>query len=445
MNLDRVVMTADILSRLWEVLILKAEDGCILDANDAALSTYGYSVEQIRTLRLTDLWSPETQSDADACLRAAREHGGVFQAAHRRADGSIFTAELVSVPVVTDDTPALLVMVRNISEHEALEALLRESKAALQSILDNAPLLVCVTALDGRYTLANRMLETLLMPPGETMVGRLRADVMPAEHAEEHAANDRVVLASRLPATFEEPFDEPDGRHTYLSTRFPLFDDDGEIASVCSISADITDVKRVEAELADANTRLAEVVRETAAIVGRVVATRDPYTQNHEIRVAELAALIAAAMGLSDDEIEGVEMAALLHDIGKMCVPAEILSKPGPLSKEQFALVQCHPAAGYEILQGVDFPWPVAEAVLQHHERLDGSGYPQGLRGDETCVFARILAVADVVEAIASHRPYRPALGIGAAIEWITRHPDKYDQDVTAGLLSVYESDRMPW
>lgn len=173
--------------------------------------------------------------------------------------------------------------------------------------------------------------------------------------------------------------------------------------------------------------------------------TGDPYTQGHEDRVAELAKLIAVEMGLPDDEVEGIEMAGLLHDVGKMSVPAEILSKPGGLSKEQFALVQCHPTDGYEILKGIDFPWPVAEAVLQHHERMDGSGYPQGLHGDEIGVTARILAVADVVAAVSSHRPYRPALGIEAAIAAIAEHPEEYDQDVTAALLSVYESGRIPW
>jgi len=439
-------MTPEILNRLNDVLLLRAADGSILDANPAALRTYGYSIKQIKALRLRDLWAPESQTDdVDTCLQMAAERGGMFKQIHHRADGSVFPAELVSVPVVVDDTPAVLVIVHDTTERESYEALLRESKAALRSILDNAPLLVCVMALDGRYTLVNRRTEALLAPSGGTLVGRMRADVMPADRAAQLAANDRMVITRRAPATFEEPYDDLDGQHIYLSTRFPLFDDDGEITSVCCISADITDAKHVEAELAKANTRLAEIIKETAVIMGRIVEVRDPYTQGHEIRVAELATLIAVEMGLPESEVEGVEMAALLHDIGKMSVPAEILSKPGGLSREQFALVQCHPADGYEILKDIDFPWPVAEAILQHHERMNGTGYPQGLHGDEICLIARILAVSDVVEAISSHRPYRPALGMEAAIAAIAERPEEYDQGVTAALLRIYASGRLPW
>jgi len=445
LKLDRIVLTPEILSRLQDVLVLRAADGTILDANPAALKTYGYSIEQIRGMCLRDLEAPESQADVDERLRVAAERGGIFDAMHRRADGTVFPVELVSVPVAVDEDPALLMIVRDTTERETYEAMLRESRAALQSILDHAPLLVTVSTLDGRYTLVNRRVEDLLGIPGEKLVGRMRADVMPKDRADELSANDRSVIQKGVPATFYELYDEPDGQHIYLSTRFPLFTDDGEIALVSCVSADITEAKRTEAELANANIHLAETVKETASLVGRIVEARDPYTQGHETRVAELATMIAVEMGLPKDEIEGVEMAALLHDIGKMSVPAEILSKPGPLSQQQFALIQCHPKDGYEILQAIDFPWPVAEAVLQHHERMNGTGYPRGLHGDEICVIARILAVADVVEAVSSHRPYRPALGIETAIAAISEHPEEFDQVVTAALLSVYESGQMRW
>lgn len=445
MELDRVTMTPEILSRLQDILVLRADDGSILDANPEALSTYGYSIARIKSLRLRDLEAPQAQADVDERLRVAADRGGVFNTIHRRADGSEFPVELLSVPVAIDGRPALLIIVRDTSERESCEAMLREGKAMQQAILDNAPQLVYVVALDGRFTLVNQRFEDLLGLPGETLIGRMRADVMPEGRAEEHTANDRTVIHTRAPAFFEEVHDEPDGQHIYLSTKFPLFADDGEVAFVCCISADITESKRVEAELAEANTRLAAVVRETAAIVGRVIEARDPYTQGHEIRVADLARNIAIEMGLPEGDIEGVELAAMLHDVGKVGVPAEILSKPGALSREELALVQCHPEAGHEILKEVDFPWPVAEAVLQHHERMDGSGYPRGVHGDEICVIARILAVADVVEAISSHRPYRPALGIESAFAEIAEHPEKYDQGVVAALLRVRESGQMPW
>ena len=149
----------------------------------------------------------------------------------------------------------------------------------------------------------------------------------------------------------------------------------------------------------------------------------DPYTAGHQRRVAEIAGAIAGVIGVNGETPAPARRRGTLHDIGKMAVPAEILSKPGRLSDAEFELIRQHPQTGYEILAGIDFPWPVAEIVLQHHERLDGSGYPQGLEGDEILLEARILAVADVVEAMSSHRPYRPALGLDQALAEIDDAP----------------------
>ncbi len=147
--------------------------------------------------------------------------------------------------------------------------------------------------------------------------------------------------------------------------------------------------------------------------------SRDPYTAGHQRRVAELAKAIASEMGLPAHTVEGIHFGALIHDIGKIQVPSELLSKPTKLSKLEFELIKTHPQAGYEIIKGVEFPWPIALMALQHHERLDGSGYPQGLKGEAIALEARIIAVADVVEAMSSHRPYRPGLGIEAALKEI--------------------------
>lgn len=152
------------------------------------------------------------------------------------------------------------------------------------------------------------------------------------------------------------------------------------------------------------------------------VEMRDPYTSGHQQRVAGLAAAMGKEMAFAEDKIEGLRMAGKIHDIGKMAVPAEILSKPGRLSKLEFDLIKIHPRVGYDILKPIEFPWPIADMVLQHHERVDGSGYPSGLKGNKILPESRILAVADVVEAMASHRPYRAALGMDRALDEITRN-----------------------
>ena len=166
--------------------------------------------------------------------------------------------------------------------------------------------------------------------------------------------------------------------------------------------------------------KLRKVTAATVQAMAQTVEVRDPYTAGHQKRVSNLARGIAAEMKLPPGMIEGIGMAGNIHDIGKISVPAEILSKPGTLTDIQFGLIKAHPKTGYEILKGIEFPYDIARIVLQHHERMDGSGYPQGLCDDDILLEARILAVADVVEAMSSHRPYRPALGIDKALEEVS-------------------------
>lgn len=175
----------------------------------------------------------------------------------------------------------------------------------------------------------------------------------------------------------------------------------------------------------------------------KICEKRDPYTAGHEKRVAQLACAIAREMGLSEDQVEGIRVTICLHDIGKMEVPAEILSKPAKLSEIEFSLIKAHAQTGYEILKGVEFPWPVARIVLQHQERLDGSGYPNGLKGKEIMLEARILAVADTIEAMSSHRPYRPAMGVDTALKEIARGKGVlYDPAVVDACLMLFRRKR---
>ncbi|MDD5057346.1 MAG: response regulator [Sideroxydans sp.] len=177
----------------------------------------------------------------------------------------------------------------------------------------------------------------------------------------------------------------------------------------------------------------------TVETVARMMEMRDPYTAGHERRVAQLACDIGKAMGLPERQVEGLRVIGYLHDIGKIAVPAEILSKPSRLTEVELAMVKSHAKAGYDILRDMEFPWPVAQAVWQHHERLDGTGYPQGLKGDDIILEARILMVADVVEAMASHRPYRPAIGLtGALAEISTNRGKYYDERVVDACLRLF-------
>ena len=233
-------------------------------------------------------------------------------------------------------------------------------------------------------------------------------------------------------------YEELFGRHFSIKSS-PIFDEKGGIIRFVDLMIDITDRKQAEKQLQDTLNTLRRAVGTTIQVMVSAVEARDPYTAGHQLRVADLARAIATEMGLSKDRIEGIRMAGSIHDIGKLSMPAEILSKPGNLSNLEFLLIEEHPLKGYEILKNIESPWPLAQIVYQHHERMDGSGYPRSLKGDEILMEARILAVADVVEAMASHRPYRCALGINIALEEIENNRvTLYDADVADTCLRLF-------
>ena len=205
------------------------------------------------------------------------------------------------------------------------------------------------------------------------------------------------------------------------------------------IIRDITTRKQAELKLQTVNERLRMGLVSTIQVVSKAAEAKDPYTAGHQLRVSRLAREIAQEMGLDSDRVEGIRLGAMVHDIGKIQVPSEILSKPGRLSTNEFELIKDHCLIGYNILKDIEFPWPIAEIAYQHHERLDGSGYPQGLKGDAICLEARIVAVADVVEAIGSHRPYRPSLGNQVALDEIaTKRGKYYDPKVVDACLKIF-------
>lgn len=202
---------------------------------------------------------------------------------------------------------------------------------------------------------------------------------------------------------------------------------------------DITEHRRMEEERQDYLVRLEKSMESTVQAIAHTIEKRDPYTAGHQRRVAALTKHLGEELNLSPDEVHGITLAASIHDIGKIHIPSEILTYPGELGTIEYELVKTHAQIGYEILKLTDFPWPVAQMVLQHHERMDGSGYPQHLTGDKLLLGARIIAVADVVESIASYRPYRPALGLHDALEEIEEHRGTlYDANVVNACLRLF-------
>jgi putative nucleotidyltransferase with HDIG domain len=229
----------------------------------------------------------------------------------------------------------------------------------------------------------------------------------------------------------------------------PVAFDEQEISLLQELASDLAYgifSLRTRQERHNSEARLRENLVETIRAVSRTVEKRDPYTAGHQQRVAELVVAIAQELGLDAGRIEGLRLGALIHDIGKIYVPAEILNRPGMLTEAEFTIIKSHPQVGYDIVKDVHFPWPLAQMILQHHERLDGSGYPNGLKGEAILLEARILAVADVVEAMAAHRPYRAARGPETALDEIrTNRGLLYDPVVVDACLRLFEEKGYAW
>jgi PAS domain S-box-containing protein/putative nucleotidyltransferase with HDIG domain len=240
--------------------------------------------------------------------------------------------------------------------------------------------------------------------------------------------NDRYKeLSEKGELIYESNTQRKDGSPYCIEVHSRIIEVSGK-KCIFNTARNITQRKEAEKALQNSYTRLQKTLDGFIGTIATMSETRDPYTAGHQKQVSRLAQAIAGEMQLDGNTCESIRVAGVLHDIGKLSIPAEILSKPGKLSTAEFAIIKRHPEVGCDILKTIEFPWPICGIVSQHHERLDGSGYPSGLKGDDICLEARILAVADVVEAMASHRPYRPSLGIDVALDEVVKNKGtKYD------------------
>jgi len=295
---------------------------------------------------------------------------------------------------------------------ERTQSTLADSESRYRSLVEVAPAPILLIDSSLRITFANEAALHLVRAPdrasleGLPLVRIVHPDSLP-RITERTAA---LLSGERLPPE-EIRLRRLDGTDVVVQLLSVPVTIDGSPA-IQSVLLDITHLT----EMADA---LQRACIDTVEAMARLAETRDPYTAGHQARVSKIATAMAEHMGLPDASVQAVRIAGIVHDIGKVNIPVEILSKPGRLSDVEFALTQTHVERGYEILRPIEFPWPIADLVRQHHERLDGSGYPQGLIGDEILLESRILAVADTIEAVASDRPYRAALGIDAALRVI--------------------------
>jgi PAS domain S-box-containing protein/putative nucleotidyltransferase with HDIG domain len=250
---------------------------------------------------------------------------------------------------------------------------------------------------------------------------------------------NRMSLGEDVTDTPEYELTLNDGKRMWVQLSSKNIHDSDGVMGADVVAHDITSLKRTEEKYQQTVKSLRKAFGTIIQVMVSAIETRDPYTSGHQIRTADLARAVATEMKLSEEKIEAIRLAGVIHDIGKLGIPSEILSKPAKLTNLEFSLIKEHPQKGYAILKNIESPWPLSQIVYQHHERMDGSGYPRQLKGEEILLEARILAVADVVESMSSHRPYRPALGINAALEEIEKNREKlYDANVVDACLKLF-------
>ncbi|MFH1939461.1 MAG: HD domain-containing phosphohydrolase, partial [bacterium] len=322
---------------------------------------------------------------------------------------------------------------KEITEHQQAEKALAESEEKYRAVFENTGTATVIIEEDTIISMVNTQFEKLSGYSKEEIENKMKwTDFVIPQDLERmkkyHIA--RRKIGEKAPTKYE----------------FCLIDKKGHIKNIFLKVGIIPDTKKSIASLIDitehkqAKEKLKKTMDAAIDTMSRIIEAKDPYTSGHQHRVCQLAVPLARELGLSPDKIEGIRIASLIHDIGKIGLPAEILSKPTKLADIEFSLIKGHSQTGYDILRSIDFSYPIAQIVLQHHERLNGSGYPNNLKGDKILLEARILGVADVVEAMSSHRPYRPALGIDKALKEISKNKGTlYDPEVVDACFKLFK------
>jgi len=335
----------------------------------------------------------------------------------------------------------IAILAQDITDRKRAEEALRKSEENYRQLFDNSPAgIYQINFRTGKFLKANDVICEYLGCSQEEITSLSPYDFITQESQKLLLERlNKMAMGDKVPEDPEYEIVDKNGKRRWLKLNSHNYYDSEGLAGANVVAHDITARKQVEEQLQQTLESLRKAFGAIIQVMVSAVESRDPYTAGHQMRSADLVRAIATEMGFTQDRIEGVRMAGSIHDIGKLSIPAEILSKPTKLSEIEFSLIKEHARKGYEMLKNVESPWPLAEIVHQHHERMDGSGYPQKLKGEEILMEARILAVADVVEAMASHRPYRPGLGINTALDEIEKNRGIfYDKTVADACLRLF-------
>ena len=426
-------------------IIIDDKEGHIVYANKHLAQIFGYeSINELKNLTIYDYVHPDDREKVIDYHRrriSGKKAPSRYEFKGIRKDGKSLYLEVAVSSIVTEEgIIGTRSYIWDITERKNTGAALVESEKKFRSIVENSSEGIGIIDDNFRMIYCNDELVRMSGYSRQEIIGQDFRKFLDKESKELIVdCYIRKQRGEKISPRYEIVIVRKDGSKimTELSSSV-IKDSVGKIRTIVQL-LDITQRKRAEEEMHQTMKRLRKILNATIKAITLTVEARDPFTSGHQRRVSDLARSIATEMKLPKDTIEAIRTAGVIHDLGKICIPAEILTKPAKLNEDEFKLIKAHPKVAYDILKEIEFPWPVAQIILQHHERLDGSGYPQGLKNDEILLEARILAVADVVEAMASHRPYRPALGIEKALEEISKNKGiLYDSRVVEVCLRLF-------
>ncbi len=429
-----------------EVIIVIAADGVIKYLSPAAQAVLGYKPEEVLGTDSLGFIHPDDIPYVTKKFGQMLQSPGGIATAEVRArhrDGSWRFMEAVGHNLLDDPVVAgIVVNYRDVTDRKEAGDALRESETRFRTLFEGAAIGMALVDMKGGVWDINPALESMLGYTQEELANMTQRLYLHPDDAMLDARQfTELVAGKRDRYQIDKRYVRKDGQVSWGRQSISLIrGPGGESLFTIAMVEDITERKRADERLKEGFARLRSMLDGVVETLASAVEMRDLYTAGHQRRVARLASAIAREMGLSNEQIEAIRMAGLVHDIGKMSVPGEILSKPAILTPVEFSLVKSHAQAGQDIMKGIEFPWPVGQIVAQHHERINGSGYPNGLRGEGITLEAKIVAVADVVEAMSSHRPYRPALGIEKALEEVSTNKGVlYDPNVVDACVRLFK------
>jgi PAS domain S-box-containing protein/putative nucleotidyltransferase with HDIG domain len=376
------------------------------------------------------------KTDHEQLCTGAKNHVVVSKMRFNRAEGRYAIMEVTGTAIYKEGKIVAITNVcRDVTERERLLVALEESEEKYRTLVEHSSDGIFIYANNSFLFVNDQLCKITDYTKEELYDTSPWKIIYPNDRDKVKEIDLRRKMGEDVPKAYDVRIVTKHGDIRYCEfavTRIAYRSEDANLVSV----RNITDRKQMEDELQQSLVKLEKTIQNTLQAMAKIQEARDPYTTGHQLRVAALAQEIAKEMYLPEEWIRGIQVAALIHDIGKIYVPAEILSRPSKLTLSEFALVKTHPSVGYDILKTIEFPWPIADVVLQHHERLDGSGYPRGLKSGNIMLESQILAVADVVEAMSSHRPYRPAHSLEVTLDEISKNKGKlYEPDVVDSCL----------